>query len=135
MYRAEEEDYDDIPEEVSRLLDHEENTIQPYKEPLEVINLGSKEDPKEVKIGASLYPDVKRRLIELLKEYEDIFAWSYQDMPGLDTDIVEHHFLLKPECPPIKQKLRRTYPYMAVKIKEEVLKQINVDFLVTSVYP
>ena len=65
----------------------------------------------------------------------DIFAWSYQDMPGLDTDIVEHRFLLKPECPPIKQKLRRTHLDMAVKIKEEVLEKINVDFLVTPVYP
>ena len=77
MYGAEEEDYDDVPEEVSRLLEHEENTIQPYKEPLEVINLGSEEDPKEVNIGALLHPDVKSRLIELLKEYVDIFAWSY----------------------------------------------------------
>ena len=37
LFGAEEEDYDKIPEEVSRLLEHEENTIQPYKEPLEVI--------------------------------------------------------------------------------------------------
>ena len=132
---AEEEDYDEIREEVSRLLKREESSIHSYKEPLEVINLGSEEDPKEVKIGALLHPDVKSRLIEILKEYVDIFAWSYQDMPGLDIDIVEHRFPLKPECPPIKQKLRRTHPDMEVKIKEEVLKQINTGFLVTSVYP
>ena len=41
VYGAEEEDYDEILEEVSRLLEREENSIQPYKEPLEVINLGS----------------------------------------------------------------------------------------------
>ena len=58
-----EEEYDEIPEEFSRLLERGEYTIQSYKEPLEVINLGSKEDPKEVKIGALLYPDVKSRLI------------------------------------------------------------------------
>ena len=45
-FGAEEEDYDETPKEVSRLLEHEENTIQPYKEHLEVINLGSEEDPK-----------------------------------------------------------------------------------------
>ena len=78
------------------MLEREESTIQPYKESLETINLGSEEDPKEVKIGASLYPDVKSRLIELLKEYVDIFAWSYQDIPGLDTNILEHYFPLKP---------------------------------------
>ena len=65
---------------------------------------------------------MKSKLIDLLKEYMDIFAWSYQDMPGLDTDIVEHYFPLKPECSPIKQKLQRTHPDMEVKIKEEVLK-------------
>ena len=133
-FMAKEEEYDEILEEVSRLLELEENTIYPYKEPLETINMGSEEDLKEVKIGALLHPDVKRRLIELLKEYVDIFAWSYQDMSSLDTDIVEHYFPLKPECPQIKQKLRRTHPDMAVKIKE-ILKQIDVGFLVTSVYP
>ena len=40
VFGAEEEVYDEILEEVSRFLEHEENTIQPYKEPLEVINLG-----------------------------------------------------------------------------------------------
>ena len=117
------------------MLEREENTIQSYKESLEMLNLGSEKDPKEVKIVALLHPDVKRRLIELLKEYVDIFAWSYQDMPSLDTNIMEHYFPLKPECPPIKQKLQRTYPHMEVKIKEEVLKQIDIGFLVTSVYP
>ena len=118
MYGVEEEEYNDIPEEVSRFLEREENAIQPYKEPLETINLDSEEDLKEVNIGTLLYPDVKSKLIELLKEYMDIFAWSYQDMSGLDNDIVKHYLLLKPEFPPIKQKLRRTHPDMAVKIKK-----------------
>ena len=127
VYGAEDGEYNEIPEEVSWLLEREESSIKSYKEPL--INLGTKEDPKEVKIGALLHPDVKRRLIELMKDYVDIFAWSYQNIPGLDTDIVEQHLPLKPECPPIKQKLQRTHPDMAVKIKEEFLKQINVGFL------
>ena len=76
MYVAEEEEYDEIPEEVSRLIEHEENAIHLYKELLETINLGSEEDPKEVRIGALLYPNMKSRLNELLKEYVDIFAWS-----------------------------------------------------------
>ena len=104
------------------MLEHQENAIQLYKDSLETINLGSEGEPKEVKIGASLHPDVKSRLTELLKEYVDIFSWSYQDMQGLDTDIMEHHLPLKPECPHFKQKLRRTHSDMVVKIKEEGLK-------------
>ena len=56
-------------------------------------------------------------------------------MPGLDSDIVEYRLPLKPEFPPVKQKLRRTHPDMTVKIKEEVQKQIDVGFLITSKYP
>jgi hypothetical protein len=56
-------------------------------------------------------------------------------MPVLDYEIMEHRLPLKPECPPVKQKLRRTHPDMAVKIKEEVQKQIDVGFLVTVEYP
>jgi len=100
-----------------------------------VINLGTEEDKKEIKIWASLEASVKKRVIELLKEYVDVFAWSYRDKPGLDTDIVVHRLPLKPECLPVKQKLRRTRPDMALKIKEEMHKQIDVGFLVTSKYP
>ena len=74
-------------------------------------------------------------MIELLKEFADVFAWSYQDMPGLDTSIVEHRLPLKPECPPVKQKLRRSRPELALQIKEEVQKQIDTGFLVTAEYP
>ncbi|GAU10143.1 hypothetical protein TSUD_418590, partial [Trifolium subterraneum] len=135
VFKAENEDGEEIPDEISRLLKHEGRVIQPHEEPLEVINLGSEEDKKEVRIGALLDADVKNRLTELLKEYVDVFAWSYQDMPGLDTDIVEHRLPLKPEFPPVKQKLRRTHPDLAVKIKEEVQKQIDAGFLVTCEYP
>ena len=69
--------------------------------------------------------DVKRRLIEMLREYVEIFAWSYQDMPRLDTDIVVHRLPLREDCPSVKQKLRRTSPDMVVKIKEEVQKQVD----------
>ncbi|KAI5389646.1 hypothetical protein KIW84_075079 [Lathyrus oleraceus] len=90
---------------------------------------------KEVKIGSRLCLEVKKGSIDLLREYSDVFAWSYQDMPSLDSEIVEHRLTLKPGCPPVKQKLRRTHPDMAMKIKEEVQKQIGVGFLVTDEYP
>ena len=54
------------------------------------MNLGTEEDRKEVKIGANLELSVKQRLIQILHDYVEIFAWSYKDMPGLETDIVVH---------------------------------------------
>ena len=129
VFEAEEEEDEEIPEEISWLLRQEERSIQPYKEPLETVNLGSEEERKEVKVGALLSSAVKESLTELLEEFSDVFTWSYQDMPGLDTSIVEHRLPLKPECPSVKQRLRRTHPDMAIKIKEEVQKQIDAGFL------
>src|SRR4051794_32406454 len=134
VFEAEEEEDEEISKEISRLLQQKEEAIQPYNEPLEIINLGSDGNRKEVKVGASLSSEIRESLIQLLKEFSYVFAWSYQDMPGLDTSIVEHHLPLKAERPPVKQKLR-THPEMAMKIKEEVQKQINAGFLVTSEYP
>ena len=87
-----------------------------------------------MKIGTSLSESTRKELIDLLKEYVDIFAWSYQDMPGLDTDIVVHRLPLREECPPIKQKLRRVKSKMLLKIKEEVRKQLDAGFLEVSKY-
>lgn len=56
-------------------------------------------------------------------------------MSGLDTNIVKNHLLLKPECPPVKQKLHRTRPDMTLKIKEEVKKKFDVGFLTIVEYP
>ncbi|XP_050877512.1 uncharacterized protein LOC127081282 [Lathyrus oleraceus] len=71
----------------------------------------------------------------MLREFMDIFAWSYQDMPGLDTYIVVHRLPLKEECPPVKQKLRRTYLDISKKIKDEVQKQFDAGFLACTSYP
>src|SRR3954469_12371224 len=56
-------------------------------------------------------------------------------MPGLDTDIVVHRLPIKEKSPQVKQKLRRSRPDMAQKIKEEVEKQFNVGFLKVVSYP
>ena len=41
-------------QELSRLLQQEEKAIQPHEDPVEIINLGTEEDRKEVKIDANL---------------------------------------------------------------------------------
>ena len=77
----------------------------------------------------------RKELIDLLQDYSDVFAWSYQDMTGLDTDIVVHRLPLREECMPVKQKLRRVKPEMLLKIKEEVKKQLDAGFLEVAKYP
>lgn len=65
----------------------------------------------------------------------DVFAWSYQDMSGLNINIMVHRLPLKEDFPPVKQRLRRTRPDMSMKIKEEVQTQHEAWFLAVANYP
>ena len=65
-----------------------------------MINLAEEgEKEKRIKIRVKFPKDMKDELIVLLKEFNEIFAWFYQDMPGLDTEIVVHRIPVKLECP------------------------------------
>ena len=53
---------------------------------------------KEVKVGTGMTASIHNKLVTLLRDYQDVFAWSYRDMPGLDSDIVQHRLPLNPRC-------------------------------------
>ncbi|XP_057948187.1 uncharacterized protein LOC131143834 [Malania oleifera] len=130
IHETEVEDQEiNLSPEMERMLKSDEKPILTSSDPTVMINLGTEEEPKQVKIGALLKGEEKDKMIELLREYRDVFSWSYQDMPGLDTDLVTHKIPLHSDSKPVKQKLRRMRPEMLLKIKEEVQKQLEAGFL------
>ncbi len=125
----------ELPNDILEALEKQDEGSKPNIEELEIVNLAEEgEEPKEVKIGTHFASEQKDELIALLREFREIFAWSYQDMLSLDTDIVVHQIPLKPECKPVRQVLRRMKPEFILKIKEEVEKQLRVGFLSTMTY-
>ena len=112
IYQAEDGKDEDceVPVELARLLQQEEKVTQPHEESIEVVNLGTEVDKKEVKIGAGLENSVKERLIQMLHDYVEVFAWSYEDMPGLDTDIVVHRLPTKEDCRPVAPDTAQSCP-------------------------
>ena len=125
----------DLPPDLLRLVEQDERQILPHLDITEAINLGTEREKKEVKIGTMLSPATRKELIDLFQDYSDVFEWSYQDMPGLNTDIVVHRLPLREECMPVKQKLRRVKLKMLLKIKKEVKKQLDAGFLEVAKYP
>ena len=96
----------ELPNDILEALERHDKGSKPNIEELEIINLAEEgEEPKEVKIGTRFTAEQREAFITLLREFREIFAWSYQDMPGLDADIVVHKIPLKPECKPVKQAL------------------------------
>ena len=85
--------------------------------------------PRELRIESNLSTDERDSLIQLLRSYLDVFAWSYEDMSGLDPPIVQHRLSLLPHAKPVKQKLRRLHPHWSLQVKKEIQKQFSVGFL------
>ena len=54
-------------------------------------------------MGIVLLVETKKEIIDLLHEFTDVFAWSYQDIPWLNNEIVKHHLPFKSECKPNSQ--------------------------------
>ena len=61
---------------------------------------------KIIKIGKYSNQDEHDQLGSLLLEFKDIFAWTYSDMPGIDSKIVTHNIVLS-IMKPMKQKIQR----------------------------
>ena len=49
-------------------------------EKLEEINLGTTKTPKKVYIGKKISPEIRKSLINVLRKYRHVFAWSYDDL-------------------------------------------------------
>ncbi|KAL6315066.1 hypothetical protein AAG906_030919 [Vitis piasezkii] len=101
----------------------------------EIAQPDSDDQPRELKIGLPLSTYERNRLIHLLRSYLNVFAWSYEDMSGLDPSIVQHHLPILPHARPIKQKLRRLHPHWSLQVKEEIQKQLSVGFILVVDYP
>ena len=66
---------------------------------------------------------------ELFKEFRDIFAWSYDEVPGIDPHIVEHEIKTYPNAKLVRQRLHAMNPRKATVIKAEIEKMLKVGFI------
>lgn len=84
----EEEDVVDAPPELEEGV---KTTINPLKE----VNLGTDEDPRPTFLSAFLEVDKEIVYVNILKEYMNVFAWSYKQMPGLNPNVAVHQLAVK----------------------------------------
>jgi hypothetical protein len=81
------------------------------KKELEVINLSSDSNVhKPVSISVSLSVEERMHLVELLKEYQDVFAWQYDEMPRINQELVVHSLNVESGTRPVVQPMRTFHP-------------------------
>ena len=65
-------------------------------EKIEIINIGTKTEVKEIKISVHLNKKQRKEMIEFLTIFLDVFVWSYDDIPEISIDIVVHRLTTNP---------------------------------------
>ncbi|CAJ2651311.1 unnamed protein product [Trifolium pratense] len=102
------------------------------QDPLEEIDIGDGSIKRPTYISANIPKDLRDKLVELLKEFKDCFAWDYNEMPGLNRNLVEHRLPIRPDKKPVKQSPRRFAPEILSKIKEDIERLLRSKFIRTA---
>ena len=99
------------------------------KERVQLVNLGTANEPKHIKINADAPPAIKQAAIALFHEYRDIFAWNHEDLKGIPNSLAEHTIDLVPNATPVQQRRYRMNPNYAARVKAELDKLLHAKFI------
>jgi hypothetical protein len=92
--------------------------------PLEEIDIGDSKSSRPTFVNQTLETDPRDKMIGLLKEYSDCFAWNYAEMP-----IVEHRLPIKFGFRPFKQKARIFRLDLLPQIKDKIHRLLEANFI------
>ena len=84
---------------------------------------------ENIHVGASCTDDEIQLYKALFQEFCDVFAWSSEEMLGIDPVIVVHEIKTYPDAKPVRQRLRQIHPRKAAAIKAEVEKLLKAGFI------
>ena len=102
-----------VIEEEKACEEHMSKSSRVKEDKLEDLNLGSVEDPKNVRTSAKLTSEFKRNLRDLLFEFKDIFAWHYTNMKGVNPKLYQHKINLKKDDVLVVQRRYKMNPNFA----------------------
>jgi ribonuclease HI len=93
------------------------------------LNIGTLDCPKNVKISAQCTDEEKLIFTELLREFQDVFAWSYEDIRGFDPDLIQHSIPIKEGIKPVRKKQRPINPAFEATIQKELEKILKAQII------
>ena len=82
----------------------EQWTIAELDEELEEVTLDELRLERTTRMGMLASQPIRQTLTAFLKMNQDVFAWSHEDMPGIDPSVIIHRLNVNPTSSPIRQK-------------------------------
>ena len=70
-------------------IEEHQTTTEPV-ETLEKVFLNDSNQERTTKIGTLVSPTVRQELTAFLRSNRDVFAWTHEDMPGIDPSVIVH---------------------------------------------
>ena len=102
---------------------------------LEEVALDELRPRRTTRMGTLASPAVRQDLANFLRTNQDIFAWSHEDMPGIDPSVIVHRLNVNPDSSPIRQKKRVFAQERDKAVAEEVRKLLEAGFIREVYYP
>jgi hypothetical protein len=95
------------------------------------------EDIAEQKVlsGSQLSDEQEKTLLRFLFNNKDVFAWTTNDLCGVNRDIIEHSLNVDPSFRPRKQRLRKMSDDKAEGARNEVKRLLSADVIREVTYP
>ena len=124
-----------MDENVQTISIEERRVAAKPTEVLEDITLDKNNLERYTWVGASMERKTKQDLVQFLKKSVDVFAWSHEDMPGIDPSVITHRLNVYPSSKPVRQKKRVFATEQDNAIKEEVKKLTIAKFILEVYYP
>ncbi|GAU30655.1 hypothetical protein TSUD_31270 [Trifolium subterraneum] len=103
-------------------------------EDLEQVQIGE-HSHHTTNIGTSLQPEEREKIVTLLRNNRDLFAWQPSDIPGIDESITTHKLSISPINKPVVQRKRKVGDERRATITEEVAKLKEAGFIEEIKYP
>ncbi|KAL0427851.1 UNVERIFIED_CONTAM: hypothetical protein Slati_2959900 [Sesamum latifolium] len=88
-----------------------------------------------MRIGSQINETLRGEVIECLKRNLDVFAWTPQDLEGIDPEVISHHLNIDPHVKPVKQKKRHFGPEKDKIIQAEIDKLVAAGNVEEIQYP
>ena len=79
-----------LDEQVQTMSIEERRVVAEPTEVLEDVLLQEDDLEKFIIIGTGMKEKARKDLIQFLRKSIDVFAWSHDDMPGIDPSVITH---------------------------------------------
>jgi hypothetical protein len=93
------------------------------------LNIGTPNCQNNVNIGSQCSDEEKLKFIELLHEFQDVFAWSYEDLRGFDPTLIQHAIPIKEGIKLVRKKQIPINPALEATIHKELEKILKAGII------